>query len=135
MRLSRAVATPLTLDWTAGRPGEDYQAVAAGQLTGAARAAAGRLTVPTLDDRRVEPTETFTVTVTLPADTSIELAKDTVEGRIEDDDTEQARKRSLGMVLAGVGRTLATDAVDVIEDHFGRQATVGGQALDLNRAP
>ena len=60
--------------------------------------------------------------------------------RIEDDDTEQARKRSLGMVLAGVGRTLATDAVDVIGDRFVRhpsaaQATVGGQALDLNRGP
>ena len=140
MRLSRAMATPLTLDWTAGRPGsvtpgEDYQAVTAGQMKGAAGATAGRLTVPTLDDRRVEPTETFTVTVTLPADTSIDLAKDTVERRIEDDDTEQVRKRSLGMVLAGVGRTLVTDAVGVIEDRFGRQATVGGQALDLNRAP
>ena len=58
--------------------------------------------------------------MTLPAALSIELAKDTVEGRIEDDDTEQARKQSLGMVLAGVGRTLAT---------------VGGQALDLERVP
>ena len=104
----------------------------------AAGATAGTLTVPTLDDRRVEPVETFTVT--LPAGTSIELAQDTVEGRIEDDDTEQARKRSLGMVLAGVGRTLATDAVDVIGDRFvqpptAAQAAVGGQALDLERAP
>ena len=143
--LSRAVATPLTLTWTAGRPGsatpgEDYQAVAAGQLTVAAGATAGRLVVRTLDDRRVEPVETFTVTVTLPAATSIELAQGTAAGRIEDDDTEQARRRSLGMVLAGVGRTLATDAVDVIGDRFVRpptaaQATVGGQAVDLNRAP
>ena len=44
------------------------------------------------------------------------------------------------MVLAGVGRTLATDAVDVIGDRFVRQpsagqATVGGQALDLERTP
>ena len=54
-------------------------------------------------------------------ETSIELAKPTAEGRIEDDDTEPARKRSLGMVLAGVGRTLATDAVDVIGDRFIRQ--------------
>ena len=143
--LSRAVSTPLTLAWTAGRPGsatpgEDYEAVAAGQVTVAAGATAGTLVVRTLDDRRVEPVETFTVTVTLPADTSIELAKGTAAGRIEDDDTEQARRRSLGMVLAGVGRTLATDAVDVIGDRFVRpptaaQATVGGQAVDLERGP
>ncbi len=143
--LSRAVAAPLTLTWTAGRPGsatpgEDYPAAAAGHVTLAAGTTAGTLAVPTLDDRRVEPPETFTVRVTLPADTAIELAKPTAEGRIEDDDTEQARKRSLGMVLAGVGRTLATDAVDVIGDRFVRpptaaQATVGGQALDLERAP
>ena len=143
--LSRAAGGPLTLGWTAGRPGsatpgEDYEAVAAGQVTVAAGATAGRLVVRTLDDRRVEPVETFTVTVTLPAETSIELAQGTAAGRIEDDDTEQARQRSLGMVLAGVGRTLATDAVDVIGDRFARpptaaQATVGGQAVDLERGP
>ena len=143
--LSRAAGGPLTLGWTAGRPGsatpgEDYEAVAAGQVTVAAGATAGRLVVRTLDDRRVEPVETFTVTVTLPAETSIELAQGTAAGRIEDDDTERARQRSLGMVLAGVGRTLATDAVDVIGDRFVRppsaaQATVGGQAVDLNRGP
>ena len=143
--LSRAAGGPLTLGWTAGRPGsatpgEDYEAVAAGQVTVAAGATAGRLVVRTLDDRRVEPVETFTVTVTLPAETSVELAQGTAVGRIEDDDTEQARQRSLGMVLAGVGRTLATDAVDVIGDRFVRhpsaaQATVGGQAVDLERGP
>ncbi len=143
--LSRAAGGPLTLGWTAGRPGsatpgEDYEAVAAGQVTVAAGATAGRLVVRTLDDRRVEPVETFTVTVTLPAETSIELAQGTAAGRIEDDDTERARQRSLGMVLAGVGRTLATDAVDVIGDRFVRppsaaQATVGGQAVDLERGP
>ena len=42
------------------------------------------------------------------------------------------------MVLAGVGRTLATDATDVIGDRFvqqprGATATVGGQALSLRR--
>ncbi len=136
--LSRAAGGPLTLGWTAGRPGsatpgEDYEAVAAG-------ATAGTLVVRTLDDRRVEPVETFTVTVTLPAETSIELAQGTAAGRIEDDDTEPARRRSLGMVLAGVGRTLATDAVDVIGDRFVRpptaaQATVGGQAVELERSP
>ena len=88
--VSRALAAPLTLEWTAGRPGsatpgEDYPADAAGHVTLAAGTTAGTLTVPTLDDRRVEPTETFTVTVMLPAETAIDLAQDTVEGRIEDD--------------------------------------------------
>ena len=69
--LSRAAAAPLTLHWTAGT-----------------------LAVPTLNDRRVEPTETFTVT--LPVETWIELTRDTVEGRIEDDDTEQARQPRAG---------------------------------------
>ncbi len=143
--LSRAVSRPLTLRWTAGRPGSatpgaDYPAEAAGRLVLAAGTTAGTLRVPTVDDRRVEPTETFTVTATLPADPLFESAEATATGRIEDDDTEQARKRSLGMVLAGVGRTLATDAVDVIGDRFVRspgtpQATVGGQALNLHRAP
>ena len=141
--LSRAVAKPVTVEWTAGAPGsatpgEDYRAEAAGRLVLAAGTTTGTLAVPTLDDRRVEPTETFRVTVTLPADPLFERADATAEGRIEDDDTEQARKRSVGMVLAGVGRTLATDAVDVIGARFVRQpptpqATVGGQALNLHR--
>ena len=112
--LSRAVARALTVEWTAGR------------LT---------LAAGTLDDRRVEPTETFTVMGRLPADPLIEGR---AEGRIEDDDTERAHRRSLGMVLAGGGRTLATDAVDVIGVRFvqqsgGATATVGGQALNLRR--
>ena len=139
--LSRAVAKPVTVAWTAGAPGSatpgaDYRAEAAGRLVLAAGTTTGTLAVPTLDDRRVEPTETFTVTV--PADPLFERADATATGTIEDDDTERARKRSVGMVLAGVGRTLATDAVDVIGDRFEQQppttqATVGGQALSLRR--
>ena len=141
--LSRPLTRPLTLTWTANTPGsatpgEDYHAEAAGRLTLAAGANAGTLTVRTLDDRRVEPPETFTVTVTLPAGAFAEMAAATATGTIEDDDAEHARRRSLGMVLAGVGRTLATDAVDVIGDRFvqqpgGAAATVGGQELGLRR--
>lgn len=77
--------------------------------------------MPMLEDRRVEPTETFTVT--LPADAGIEIAKGTAEGRIEDDDTNRASERSLRVMVAGVGRTLATDAVEVIGDRFMRHPT------------
>ena len=87
----------------------------------AAGTTAGMLAVPTVDDRRVDPTETFTMMGRLPADPLIEGTEATAEGRIKDDDTERARRRSLGMVLAGVGRTLATDAVDVIGARFIRQ--------------
>ena len=141
--LSRAVMQPVTVQWTAARPGsatpgEDYQAEAAGRLTLAAGTTTGTLRVRTLDDRRVEPPETFTVTVRLPEEAIFAATPATATGTIEDDDTEQARKRSVGMVLAGVGRTLATDAVDVIGDRFMQQpttpqATVGGQALHLRR--
>ena len=92
----------------------------------------------TLDDRRVEPVETFAGT--LPADPVVETAAVTAEGRIEDDDTARARRRSVGLVLAGVGWTLATDAVDVLGERFIRrrpsqQVTVGGQALNLCEDP
>ena len=58
----------------------------AGRLTLAAGTTAGTLAVPTVDDRRVEPTETFTVTGTLPADPLIEGAEatdavDVIRGR------------------------------------------------------
>ena len=49
----------------------------AGRLTLAAGTTAGTLAVPTVDDRWVEPTETFTVTGTLPADPLIEGAEAT----------------------------------------------------------
>ena len=89
--LSRALARAVTEQWTADRPGsatpgDDYQAEAAGRLV---------LQAGTL----VEPLETFTVTVRVPADQVIE---GTATGMIEDD-TEQARRRSVGMVLADVG--------------------------------
>ena len=74
--LSRVVSRSLTLEWTAGRPGnatpgEDCPAEVAGRL----RLPARTLAVRTLDDLRVEPTETFVVT--LPDDPLIEIAEAT----------------------------------------------------------
>ena len=68
-------------------------------MTLAVGTTAGTVSVPTLDDQQVGPPETFTVT--LPADPGIELAQGPAEGRIEDDDTEQARQRSLGWYWRG----------------------------------
>ena len=142
--ISRPMPAALPLTWTAGTPGsaapgDDYVAESAGTLTLPAGTTAGTLRVGTLDDQRVEPAETFTVTVMLLGDVFAELATPTATGTIEDDDAPRARKRGLGMALASVGRTLATDAVDVIGDRFewqpgATQAMLGGQALTLQRA-
>ena len=55
--------------------------------------------------------------------------------------TSGIQSRDLGLVLAGVGRTLATDAVEILGGRFGAspasrpQVTLGGQALRLTPAP
>lgn len=142
LALSWAAVGPVTLHWTAGQPdsatlSEDYEPVEANRMRLATATTTGTLPVPTLDDWWVELTETFTVTITVPADTLIESAKAAAEGRIEDDGTAWARKRSLDVVLAGVGRTLATHAVDVIGERFFRppapQTMVGSRASPLDR--
>ena len=94
------------------------------------------MTVQTVDDRRVEAEETFTVEVAGTANAEVSGA--TATGRITDDDAETARRRAIGMVLAGVGRTLAADAVDVIGGRFQRpvsepRAAFGGRELRLRR--
>lgn len=96
---------PADIDGGTATLGEDYEPVAAGRMRLATDTTTGTLPVPTLDDRRVELTETFTVTITVPADALIESAKAAAERWIEDDGTAWARKRSLGAVLAGMGRT------------------------------
>ena len=91
----RPVKSTITLQWTASQPGsatagEDHQADVAGQMTLPVGTTARALSVPTLDDRRVEPTEAFTVTIPMSTD-----------ALIKEDDTAQAWQRSLGIVLAG----------------------------------
>ena len=119
--LSETVAAPVMLRWwtedgtTAA--GEDYQAVT-GTLAIVPGRREGTVTVRTVDDLRVEAEETFTVWMTGTAHAEVSGA--TATGRIADDDAETARRRALGMVLAGVGRTLATDALDVIGGRFQR---------------
>ena len=138
--LSETVPAPVMLRWWTedgtAAAGEDYRAVTAGTLTIAPGRREGSVTVWTLDDRRVEAEETFTVWVR--GATNAEIGGATATGRIADDDAETARRRALGMVLAGVGRTLAADAVDVIGGRFQRptsepQAAFGGQGLRLRR--
>ena len=139
--LSAPAVVPVTLAWTTlagtAAAGEDYRPVLAGSLTLGPGEREGRLTVQTVDDRAFESIETFTVRVT--SVTNVELGDSAATGTIRDDETEAARRRALGTVLAGVGRTLATDAVDVIGGRFARQeagphATLGGQELTRSDA-
>ena len=130
---------PAGLTYTAPADPTATGGVVTGVPAGAQAATAYTLTA-TEADGETTALLTFTIRVTAQlSDEAVFAAQPvTAVGRIKDDDTEQARQRSVGMVLAGVGRTLATDAVDVIGDRFvpppvGATATVGGQALSLRR--
>ncbi len=110
---------------TRAKAGEDYRAMD-GRLTIPPGEDGATLRVPTLGDRRVEPTETFRVRLTEAtyAEPDPDAASATVT--IADDDTEPARGRALENVLAGMGRWIAADAVEVIGGRF-----TGGEAVEV----
>ena len=90
-----------------------------------------RVAIPTMEDKEVEPDETFTVAV-VPAWPEVKGVKAT--GTIIDDDAA-ARGRALEVVLASFGRAVATEAVGVLEERFtgslggGSQVTLGGRRV------
>ena len=142
VRLTEPSIAVVRLTWTTeggtARPGEDYRAVATGSLTLQPGDRAGTLRVRTLDDRKVEPAETFRARLTDATNADVEPGAASATGTITDDDTEPARSRALSMVLAGVGRRIAADTVDVVEERLtgrpaGAQAALGG--LTLTRRP
>ena len=137
--LSIAAESDVTVTWTTmagtATPEEDYRHEIGGRLRIPAGRTEALLQVHTLEDRHVEPPETFTVTLLDATNAKLGADREAI-GTITDNDTEAARHRALGMVLAGVGRTISTDAVDVIGGRFEQQlpavhATLGGQALSL----
>ena len=128
VRLSGPSTALVTLAWiTEGgtaKAGEDYVAVAAGSLTLQPGDRTGTLRVRTLDDRRVEPAETFRVRLTDATNADVDQRAASGTGTISDDDAEPARGRALRIVLAGMGRSIAADAVDVVEERFTRRPAV-----------
>ena len=137
--LSAAAESAVTLTWTTAAgtatPGEDYTSDTENLLRIPAGRTEALLRVQTLDDRHVKPAETFTVTLLDVTNAKLGTNRD-AGGTITDDDTPAARRRALGMVLAGVGRTIAADTVDVIGSRFEQrtpaaQATLGGESLSL----
>ena len=140
VRLTEPSVAVVTLTWSTdeaggtAQAGADYRAVATGSLTLQPGDAGGTLRVQTLDDTRVEPAETFRVRLTEATNATIDPEAESATGTISDDDTEPARGRALGMVLAGTGRAIAADAVDVVGERFTRQpaeaqVAVGGLTL------
>ena len=125
VRLSGPSTALVTLAWiTEGgtaKAGEDYVAVAAGSLTLQPGDRTGTLRVRTLDDRRVEPAETFRVRLTDATNADVDRRAASGTGTISDDDAVPARGRALRMVLAGMGRSIAADAVDMVEERFTRR--------------
>ena len=139
VRLTGPSIAAVTLTWITeaggtARAGEDYRAVATGSLTLQPGDTAGTLRVQTLDDGQVEPAETFRVRLMEATNAAMDARAGSATGTIADDDMETARGRALGMVLAGTGRAIAADAVDVVGERFTRQpaeaqVAVGGLAL------
>ena len=138
IRLDGPSMVMVTLTWATeggtAQPGEDFHAVATGSLTLRPGDRAGTLRVRTLDDRRVEPAETFRVRLTGATNADVDPQGASRTGTITDNDTETARRRALSMVLAGMGRRIAADTVDAVEERFNRppagaQVILGGRAL------
>ena len=138
--LSEPSVAVVTLTWITeaggtAQAGADYRAVAAGSLTLRPGDAEGMLRVRTLDDGRVEPAETFRVRLTEAANAAVAPGAGSATGTITDDDAMPARRRALSMVLAGMGRMIAADAVDVVGERLVRPSAaarmaVGGLAID-----
>ena len=146
VRLTEPAASLLTLVWTledvTATAREDYRPVASGRLTFRPGEKEKTLRVQTLQDRLGEAAETFRLRLAaasngdLPAAAGDETGTVTAIGTIMDDDAG-LRARAMSMALAGMGRWVAADAVDVIEERFtGSQATeaqvgLGGRTLPL----
>ena len=108
----------ITSDLTA-TAGEDYES-ASGTITIPAGQTSGSIRVAVLDDLLPEEKETFTVTLSNPANAVLEVGSAT--GTITDDDEAVTRAW-----LSRFGRTVASQVVDGISDRLGR--TGAGQSL------
>ena len=136
VRMNGLSTVAVTLSWTmeegTAREGEDYRAVTAGSLTLRPGERTGTLRVRTLEDRHIEPAETFRVRLTGATNADVDPRAASRTGTITDDDTEPARARALGTVLAGVGRWIAGDAADVVEGRFTRRPAVAQAQVTLD---
>ena len=112
----------------------DYEHATDHRFSIAAGVGSVRVAIPTIDDEEVEPDETFTVNI-VPEWREVKGVEAT--GTIIDDDVSR-RGRALEAVLASFGRTMASEAVNAIEDRFSgvssseSHVTLGGRRLPLD---
>ncbi len=121
-----------TINGTA-EAGTDYMTTQ-GTLRFVALQTSGAIVVPIIDDDIDENNEAFTVVLIEPMHATLHEGEGRATGTIEDDD---AAVQALKIFLSGVGRMVATDAVDVISRRFNQRRgiqplfTMGGQPLIL----
>ena len=138
--LDRPAQFPITVSWTTrddtAKAGEDYTAMS-DRLKFERGDVRAKLRARTRQDAHVEPEETFLVRLTNATNATWDPDAASATVTIVDDDTEPARRRALDAVLAGMGRWIAADAVDTIEERFtGRreveaQTSLGGRTFSL----
>ena len=113
--LNPAKSSTVTVDWTTedgtALAVADYVA-ASGTLSFAPGDTMATFRVALIDDDLPETEEYLRVVLSNPADVALRTA--TAEGTILDDDAAAARGKALRGLLAGVGRTLASDAVAAV---------------------
>ena len=128
VRLSRAVASAVTVDWAlmpgSAAPGTDYTGPLAGSLVIEPGESAGTIAVPTAPDAAVEGDETFTLTLTEPLDfphwALVKTA--TATGTIKD------RRTNPGGGSGGGG----ANRPPVVEREIDDQTLEVGEVLDLD---
>ena len=141
--LSPAVASAVTVDWflTPGSaaPGTDYTGPLAGSLTIEGGETAGVIAVPTAEDAAVESTETFTLTLTEPADFPhwALLKTATATGTIRDDDfdtggTSGGTGTGGGSGSGSGGSGGSRDRPPVATDEIGTQVLERGGTVTLD---
>ena len=109
---------------------EDYAHVTEHRVAIAAGQRSIRVVIPTVDDDEVESDETFTLSL-IPEWKAVRGVRAT--GTITDNDAA-ARARTLRMMLAAFGRTVASEAVGVVGERFtdvaaGPHVTLSGRRL------
>ena len=138
VRLSRAVASPVTVAWTltpgSAAPDTDYTGPLAGSLTIEGGETAGVIAVPTAEDAVVESAETFTLTLTEPADFPhwALLKTATATGTIRDDDFDTGGTSGGGSGGSGGGSGGSRDRPPVATEEIGVQVLERGASVTLD---
>ena len=122
--LSTSSYQEVRVDWQtadgSATAGADYEA-ASGVLTFAPGETTRQIVVRVLGDEYAEDAEDFEVRLAQPVNAELGTASARVV--ITDDDLDTARGTALEAVLAGMARTIASDAVDAVSGRVNRRSS------------